>query len=118
VESQAFPTTSSPLNLRRRDRLSLPLPVRLRWLNRDGEVEDLQISLNFSRDGLYFHTRHEHYRPGMRLRVTFPYRADTCSPEYAGQVVRVDLLSAGGYGVAVRFLYIESQAAKAASARA
>jgi len=27
-------------------------------------------------------------------------------------------LSAGGYGVAVRFLYIESQAAKAASARA
>jgi PilZ domain len=121
VEPRADHAGSSSPTLRearRRDRLNLRLPVRLRWWKTGAEADDIQITSNFNRHGLHFKTPRDDYQAGMKLRVTFPYCDGAVSRDYAGQVVRVEPLSGGGYGVAVRFLYIESQAAKAASARA
>jgi hypothetical protein len=41
----------------------------------------------------------------MRVRVTFPYHLpDPVETEYLGEVVRVERLDDGRFGVAVRFL--------------
>jgi hypothetical protein len=41
----------------------------------------------------------------MRVRVTFPYHpADPVDTEYLAEVVRVERLNDGRFGVAVRFL--------------
>ncbi len=82
-------------------------PVRVRPSDpRDDHFEDLTVSLNASREGIYFTTRKETYYPGMRVFVTFPYTApnDPMNCEYVAQVVRVEKLPSGKFGVAVHLL--------------
>ncbi len=75
-------------------------PVRVRSKSRYGHVEELQTTVNISRDGLYFITSLEHpYYPGMRLMVTSPF-----APEIA-EVIRVEQLADGCVGVALQFLW-------------
>lgn len=92
---------------RRRHRVKLFLPARFRIFHPGySQLEEVQTTLNFTRKGLYFTTWLEHYRPEMRVLVTFPF-CSTASVrrEYLGKIVRVDRLSNGQLGVAVEFVF-------------
>lgn len=89
----------------RRAKMSRPLRVRPSEA-RDDHFEDFAVSLNASREGIYFSTRRESYYPGMRVFVTFPYSSphDPMNCEYVAQVVRVEKLPNGKFGVALQLL--------------
>ena len=101
----------SPLpEQRRRERLAVKLPMRLKSIDLNHqEVTEIQPTVNFNRHGAYFETERWHYRPRTRLRVTFPFCVGTTSHDYGAEVVRVQRLAGGRYGVAVRFLYVEAK---------
>lgn len=89
---------------RRNRRAKIAKPVRVRPSEpRDDHFEDLPISVNASKEGIYFTTRLHSYYPGMRVFVTFPYSSphDPMNCEYVAQVVRVEKLENGKSGVAV-----------------
>lgn len=92
-------------NKRRHRRAKMARPMRVRPSGPDDiHFEDLPVSSNASKEGVYFTTRREGYYPGMRLFVTFPFSApnDPMNSEYVAQVVRVDKLPNGKFGVAVQ----------------
>lgn len=64
------------------------------------------MTSNVSQDGLYFVTKREEYREGMRLFVTMPFHGPNNAQnyEYLGQVARIDELEGNEKGIAVRFL--------------
>jgi len=79
-------------------------PVRVRPSEpRDEHFEDLIVSVNASKEGIYFHSRRKGYYKGMRVFVTFPYTSghDPMNCEYVAEVVRVEDLPNGKSGVAV-----------------
>lgn len=85
-------------------RAKIATPVRVRPSEpRDDHFEDLPISVNASKSGIYFTSRLHSYYPGMRVFVTFPYSSphDPLNCEYVAQVVRVEKLENGKTGVAV-----------------
>src|SRR5271167_1790762 len=85
-------------------RAKISRPVRVRPSEpRDDHFEDLPISVNASKSGIYFTTRLKSYYPGMRVFVTFPFSSshDPMNCEYVAQVVRVEKLENGKTGVAV-----------------
>jgi hypothetical protein len=64
--------------------------------------EEVQVTLNSSRDGLYFRTRAKHYHVGMRVSVILGYIPnDRCNSTSFGKVVRIDRLEDGSFGIAV-----------------
>jgi hypothetical protein len=73
---------------------------------KDDHFEDLPTSVNASKQGIYFQTRRDAYYAGMRVFVTFPYNSahDPMNCEYVAQVVRVEKLPNGRFGVAVDLL--------------
>ncbi|HZV90088.1 MAG TPA: PilZ domain-containing protein [Candidatus Binatus sp.] len=85
-------------------RAKIAKPVRVRPSEpRDDHFEDLPISVNASKSGIYFTSRLRSYYPGMRVFVIFPYSSphDPMNCEYVAQVVRVEKLENGKSGVAV-----------------
>jgi hypothetical protein len=98
-------TPSTEYSVKRRSkRAKIARPVRVRPSDpRDEHFEDLPVSVNASKDGIYFVSRRESYYPGMRVFVTFPYSSphDPMNCEYVAQVVRVEKLPNGKTGVAV-----------------
>ena len=67
--------------------------------------EEVHTTLNASRDGLYFTTRAKHYYVRMRLKVTLGYAPnDPCNSVSFGEVVRIEQLEDGRFGIAVRIL--------------
>lgn len=110
-EHRNLPTTAiavvAPLSRsehRRSHRAKVSLPVRVRPAD-PKYVEEVQTTLNATRDGLYFTTSLKHYYLGMQVQVTFPYRpTDRVNSEYIGRVVRLDRLAGGRWGVAIHFL--------------
>jgi hypothetical protein len=85
-------------------RAKIARPVRVRPSEpRDDHFEDLPISVNASKTGIYFTTRLHSYYPGMRVFVTFPFSSPhhPLNCEYVAQVVRVEKLENGKTGVAV-----------------
>jgi len=79
-------------------------PLRVRPSEpRDEHFEDLPVSVNASKEGVYFTTRRKSYYKGMRVFVTFPFTSphDPMNCEYVAEVVRVEELSNGKFGVAV-----------------
>src|SRR5579862_4830734 len=85
-------------------RAKIAKPVRVRPSEpRDDHFEDIPVSVNASKTGIYFVTRLHSYYPGMRVFVTFPYSSphDPMNAEYVAQVVRVEKLENGKTGVAV-----------------
>ena len=97
--------TTNPLTDNRVSRRAkIAKPVRVRPSEpRDDHFEDIPISVNASKEGIYFTTRLHSYYPGMRVFVTFPYSSphDPMNCEYVAQVVRVEKLENGKTGVAV-----------------
>jgi hypothetical protein len=95
------------LNKRRSRRAKIARPLRVRPSEpKDDHFEDFPVSVNASREGILFTTRREGYYPGMRVFVTFPYTSahDPMNCEYVAQVVRVDKMPNGKFGIAVDLL--------------
>jgi hypothetical protein len=85
-------------------RAKMARPARVRPSDpRDENFDDLAVSANASKDGIYFTTRRSSYYKGMRVFVTFPYSSphDPMNCEYMAEVVRVEELPKGKFGVAV-----------------
>ncbi len=89
----------------RRARIAKPLRVRPSE-PRDVHFEDTPVSINASKEGIYFHTRRSSYYKGMRVFVTFPFSSahDPMSCEYVAEVVRVEKLPNDRFGVALHLL--------------
>jgi hypothetical protein len=93
--------------LRRSPRVNMAKPLRVRPAEaRDGTFEDIPISVNASKQGIFFTTQRSAYYPGMRVYVIFPYASpeDRESAEYLAEVKRVEDLPDGDCGVAVHLL--------------
>jgi hypothetical protein len=80
--------------------------VRVRPSDPDNEhFEEILVTTNESKHGLYFHTNRSDYYKNMRLFVTFPFTAnDPMRCEYLAEVVRVESLPNNRFGIAVRFI--------------
>jgi len=92
---------------RRNRRAKIAKTLRVRPSEpRDEHFEDLPISVNASKDGIYFHTRKDNYYKGMRVFVTFPFSSahDPMNCEYVAEVVRVEDLPNKRFGVALHLL--------------
>jgi hypothetical protein len=68
--------------------------------------EEVRSMRDFSRSGIYFTTERTSYSPGVRLHVVPAFGG--LNLEYLGEVVRVEKLPFGEYGVAVRLLRVEN----------
>jgi hypothetical protein len=89
---------------RRSRRAKIAKPLRVRPSEpRDEHFEDHPVSVNASKEGVYFISRRPNYYKGMRLFVTFPFTSahDPMNCEYVAEVVRVENLPNGRFGVAV-----------------
>jgi PilZ domain len=89
----------------RRVRMKQGMKVRS-TSSKGGPFEEIGTTTNVSQDGVYFVTKKDVYREGMRLYVTVPYHSPF-SPqnyEYLGQVARIDEMKDGQRGIAVKFL--------------
>ncbi len=85
-------------------RAKIARPVRVRPSDpRDEHFDDLPVSVNASKDGIYFTSRRKSYYKGLRVFVTFPFSSprDPMNCEYVAQVVRVEELPNSKIGVAV-----------------
>jgi PilZ domain len=73
---------------------------------KETHFEDLPISVNVSKHGIYFQSNRSGYHKGMRLFVTFPFTFanDPTNCEYLAEVVRVESLTNGRVGVGIRLL--------------
>jgi hypothetical protein len=98
-------TTEAPTaEHRRARRAKMARPMRVRPSEpRDDHFEDLPSSVNASKHGIYFVSKRTGYYKGMRVFVTFPYTSahDPMNCEYLAEVVRIDTLPNGKFGVAV-----------------
>ncbi len=92
---------------RRSRRAKIAKPLRVRPSEpRDEHFEDMPISVNASKEGIYFITRKPNYYKGMRVFVTFPFSSahDPMNCEYVAEVVRVETHTNGKFGVALHLL--------------
>lgn len=81
---------------------------KLRIRPSDPEIEQFEevlVSTNVSKQGIYFQTRLQSYCVGMRLFVTYPFtfENDPMKTEYIAEVLRVEA-SADRFGVAIRLI--------------
>jgi len=97
-------------------RVKIAKPVRVRPSDpRDEHFEDLPVSVNASKEGIFFVTRRSNYYKGMRVFVTFPFASshDPMNCEYVAEVVRVEEQPNGKFGVAVKLLMTMNYSASA-----
>jgi hypothetical protein len=67
--------------------------------------EEVQTTINISKDGYYFTTASSHYYLGMPVGVTFPYTpGDRFNSEKVAKVVRIDKLPDGKFAVALQLI--------------
>jgi hypothetical protein len=68
--------------------------------------EEITVSTNVSKNGIYFHSHRRIYRAGMRLFITYPFTFDhdPMKADYVAEVVRVEELDDSRVGVAVRLI--------------
>jgi len=89
----------------RRIRIGQPLMVRPSD-PQDAYFEETAITRNVSREGIYFFSKNEIYRAGMRLFISLPSPSpsEPQDHEYIGQVARIEKLPDGSRGIAVQLL--------------
>jgi len=104
-KSVPSPVVEAPAaELRRARRARISKQVRVRPSDpRDEHFEDHSVSANASKHGIYFISRRSNYYKGMRVFVTFPFTSahDPMNCDYLAEVVRVESLPSGKFGVAV-----------------
>jgi hypothetical protein len=71
----------------------------------DDYFEEVRCMKDLSRSGFYFITDRDSYQPGIQLHVVPAFGC--LNLEYLGEVVRVEPLPFGEFGVAVRLLRVE-----------
>jgi hypothetical protein len=91
---------------RRSRRIRIGQPMKIRASDPKDAFEELNVTKNVAREGIYFVSSIKAYYEGMRLHITVPHHnpRDPKDREYIGQVVRVEKLQEGQSGVAVQFL--------------
>jgi hypothetical protein len=102
----APPSSQTRQERRRQKRAKVKLAARVRPADLcTGDCHEVLITVNASRQNLYFTTISERYSLGMRLLVTFPYdfaHNSIANPEEAGEVTRTERLPDRRIGVAVQ----------------
>jgi PilZ domain len=94
------PTAEQERRANRRVKVSRPLLARP---SDPKYKEEVQVTLNTSRNGVYFTTRLKCYYVGMRVSVILGYIPnDPCNSTSFGKVVRIDRLEDGSFGIAVQ----------------
>jgi hypothetical protein len=81
--------------------------LRVRPSDPDVEhFEEVLVSTNVSKQGIYFQTHLDSYRGGMRLFVTYPFtfENDPMKTEYIAEVLRVEQFPEGKFGIAIRLI--------------
>jgi hypothetical protein len=90
---------------RREPRAQIARPVYVETTGPyNDRFEELRTTRDLSRWGFYFVTEKGWYRPGMSVHAIPAFGFINC--EYDGEVVRVEQLSPGEFGVAIRLLCV------------
>ena len=92
---------------RKKGRAKISQPVRVRPSEPHGnDFDEVRVSINVCRNGIYFPSGRDSYYKGMRVFVTFPYSdgPGAINREYIGVVVRIDKLTHHRNGIAVHLL--------------
>src|SRR6516164_241930 len=103
----ARPMELHPQERRRSRRIRIGQPLKVHPSDpRDEHFEELSITKNVSRDGIYFISEIASYYEGMRLFLTVPYHSpsEPMDQEYLGQVARIERLGERQWGVAIQLL--------------
>jgi hypothetical protein len=79
----------------------------------DNYFEEVRSMRDLSRSGFYFVTERDSYQPGIQLHVVPAFGC--LNLQYLGEVVRIEQLPFGEFGVAVRLLRVEETAFNARS---
>jgi hypothetical protein len=91
-------------NRRLAHRAQVAQPVRIRPFD-SRYPEEVCTTVNVSRGGFYFTSTEAHYFAGMEVRVIRNFQpGDPTNREEMGDIVRVDRLNDGNWGIAVRVL--------------
>jgi hypothetical protein len=110
-EEEAQPDRS---DRRREPRVLVDRLVYVQLANSEvGHFEEVRCMRDLSRSGFYFITDRDSYQPGIQLHAVPAFGC--LNLEYLGEVVRVEQLPFGEFGVAVRLLRVEKMAASAPS---
>jgi hypothetical protein len=106
---------NGPGKQRRDPRTHLARPVYVQSAEPASEpFEEVRTMRDFSPGGLYFFTERPSYFVGMNLHVIPAF--GVLNLEYSAQVIRVERLPAGDYGVALRLLRVSPGTAAPATA--
>lgn len=96
--------TKTKNGVREEHRAKITQPVRVHAQSRSDETEVCR-TLNVSKSGLYFLTARHHYFVGLHVHLVLGFRdGDPILKEWVGEVLRVERLSDGRSGIAVRIL--------------
>jgi hypothetical protein len=79
----------------------------------DAYFEEVRTMRYSRRKAFYLYKDSDFYQPGIQLHVVPAFGC--LNLEYLGEVVRVEKLPFGEFGVAVRLLHVEKMAANASS---
>jgi hypothetical protein len=100
---ESLETAVCETDRRRERRLQMGRPVYLQPADpADAHFEEVRTMVNFSRTGFYFLTHRASYREGMQLHAIPAFGCFNF--EYVAEVVRIEKLPFGEYGIAVRLL--------------
>jgi hypothetical protein len=86
-------------------RAGVKLAARVRSADSRNGFEEVLVTVNASRQSLFFITSSEHFRLGMRLRVTFPFNSahdSVAKAEDEAEVTRMERMPDNRVGVAVQ----------------
>jgi hypothetical protein len=92
---------------RRSRRIRIGQPLKIRASDpKDEHVSETSTTKNVSREGIYFVSHISSYYEGMRLFLAVPYHnpRNPQDHEYLAQVVRLEKLEDGQWGVALQIL--------------
>lgn len=94
----------NPADRRLSRRVKLAQPVRVRPADHR-YAEEVRVTVNLSRGGLFFTTSLQHYRVGTRVDLDFECNdQEPFVRSVPGEVVRLERRPGGHWGVAVRLL--------------
>ena len=104
TREKAILKTATEKERRRARRTKISMPILARPADaKYKDIEEVQSSVNASRDGLYFTTQGGHYHVGMRIEISLGYAPnDPCNHTSLGEVVRIERLEDGRFGIAVK----------------
>ena len=107
ADSKSTPTGARrPFDRRNKRRAQISQKLRIRPSEPAQNFDEVLVTINACRDGVYFATERQDYRKDMRLFVSFPYSEapGAMNMEYIGRVVRIDTLPRNRFGIAVHLV--------------